>query len=77
MVVPQGDVDAMAAAIRRLAGDPDRARRLGEAGRQAVARRFARAAIEPRLLEIYAEVARHGAAPAMRTELSNSQRERI
>lgn len=61
LVVPRGDVAAMAAAIRRLDGDPDLARRLGEAGREAVAQRFSRAAIEARLLRVYDDVARGGA----------------
>jgi len=34
LVVPVGDVDALAAAIVELAGDPDRARAFGAAGRQ-------------------------------------------
>jgi glycosyltransferase involved in cell wall biosynthesis len=33
LLVPVGDAEALAAAVRRLAGDPELARRLGEAGR--------------------------------------------
>ena len=36
-LAPPRDPDALAAALRRLAGDPARARRLGEAGRRRVA----------------------------------------
>jgi glycosyltransferase involved in cell wall biosynthesis len=57
LTAPRGDVDAMAAAIRRLADDPALARRLGDAGRAFVAARFDRAALEPRLLALYAKVA--------------------
>ncbi len=45
ILVPPGDLEAMAEAIRALEADPDRARALGERGRQAVAARFGRAEI--------------------------------
>lgn len=40
ILVPAGDADAMADAIADLAGDPARARRLGEAGRERLRRNF-------------------------------------
>jgi glycosyltransferase involved in cell wall biosynthesis len=51
------DVDGMAAAIRRLAVDPDLALRLGEEGRRMVAKRFGREQIAPRLGAVYRDVA--------------------
>jgi glycosyltransferase involved in cell wall biosynthesis len=44
-----GDVQALADAIRRLAGDPKAAGELGESGRRMVAERFSRSAVTPRL----------------------------
>jgi glycosyltransferase involved in cell wall biosynthesis len=43
----------MARAMDSLAADPDRARELGEQGRQWVAERFTRRRIEPALLGLY------------------------
>jgi glycosyltransferase involved in cell wall biosynthesis len=51
--VPPGDTIAMAAAIRRLADDPQLAVSLGRQGQEMVARRFARASIEARLRALY------------------------
>ena len=45
MVLPYGDVDGLANALRELAEDPERRRRLGEAGRRAATERFDRARI--------------------------------
>ncbi|HLE23841.1 MAG TPA: glycosyltransferase, partial [Anaerolineales bacterium] len=42
LAVPPGDPAALAAAVRRLAGDRVSARRMGELGRSAVERRFDR-----------------------------------
>ncbi|HSN53079.1 MAG TPA: glycosyltransferase family 4 protein [Candidatus Sulfomarinibacteraceae bacterium] len=56
--VPPGDVTAMAAAIRRLADDPDLALELGRAGQRAVAARFSRERIEPRLRALHHRIAR-------------------
>jgi len=55
--VPSGDVESMASAIARLDDDPEMARRLGQAGRSMVGRRFSRASIERRLTAIYRSVA--------------------
>ncbi len=40
VLVPPGDATALAGAIRELAGDPDRARRLGRRAREHASRRF-------------------------------------
>jgi glycosyltransferase involved in cell wall biosynthesis len=54
--VPRGDVEAMAAAIRRIVGDESLARRLGDEGRSMVAERFQRGPIEARLSAVYGSV---------------------
>jgi glycosyltransferase involved in cell wall biosynthesis len=51
--VRPGDLDAMAEAIRRLAGDLDLARGLGEEGRETVRGRFSRERTEARLAALY------------------------
>jgi glycosyltransferase involved in cell wall biosynthesis len=56
---PRGDEEALAAAMRGLASDPDRRRRLGEAGREA-AGAYRPQALAPRFEEAYAEVVRGG-----------------
>ena len=55
--VPQGEVEAMAAAVSRLGRDPELARSLGEFGREAVGARFGPPVIWPLLQELYREVA--------------------
>lgn len=57
IVVPPGDTGAMAAAIRDLAADPERATALGQAGRSAVQRRFDRRRVVTALNELYRRVA--------------------
>jgi len=52
-----GDVAAMAGAVCRLAGDADLALQLGREGQRAVARRFNRSQLEPKVLELYEELA--------------------
>jgi glycosyltransferase involved in cell wall biosynthesis len=54
LLVPPGDVDALAAALAQLLADPERARRMGEAGRARVERDFGVAALAERVLELYA-----------------------
>ncbi|MFV2073004.1 MAG: glycosyltransferase family 4 protein [Thermoanaerobaculales bacterium] len=54
---PAGDIGAMAEAIVRIAGDPDDARRIGEAGRRMVAGRFGKRPIERRLRTLYSSIA--------------------
>ena len=51
LLVPVGDVSAMAEAMETLLGDGERAARMGEAGRELVAQRFSPAAIRDTLIE--------------------------
>ena len=51
LLVPVGDVSAVAAAMETLLGDGERAARMGEAGRELVAQRFSPAAIRDTLIE--------------------------
>lgn len=53
LLVPPGDVDALAAAISRLMGDPWLRERLGRAARETVAARFSLDSAFERLLGIY------------------------
>ncbi len=53
LLVPPGDADALAAAVRRLRDDPVLARRLGEAGRRRLRERFSWPAIVRRWLDVY------------------------
>lgn len=50
--VQPGDPQALAAAIRWLASDPDRARQMGISGRQYLEQHFSRARISARLVEV-------------------------
>ena len=61
VVVPVGDAAALAAALRRLADDPDLRRRLGAEGRRRVLERHTWPASAARLLELYRRLA---AAPS-------------
>jgi len=53
LLVPAGDVDALARAIDVLLGDPELARRLGEAGKRRVRERFDADAAAQRVLGLY------------------------
>jgi glycosyltransferase involved in cell wall biosynthesis len=53
LLVPPGDADALAAALRRLRDDPALARRLGEAGRRRLREQFSWPAIVQRWLDLY------------------------
>jgi glycosyltransferase involved in cell wall biosynthesis len=53
LVVPSGDPEALAGAIRRLAGEPELARRLGAAGRTTVAERFEGDRLAAELAELF------------------------
>ena len=53
LLVPPGDADALAAAVRRLGDDPALARRLGEAGRRRLREQFSWPAIVQRWLDLY------------------------
>jgi glycosyltransferase involved in cell wall biosynthesis len=58
LLVPPGDVAALASALRSLLDDPARARTLGEAGRRRFEEQFTTAAMTDPVLEVYAELAR-------------------
>lgn len=53
LLVPPDDVGALADALARVLGDPERARRMGEAGRTRVEREFSLAAAAERVLSLY------------------------
>ena len=67
LLVPPGDTEALGDALLALLRDPDRARRLGEAGRRRVASRFSHATMVRQIEDVYSEVlgrpARQGVAP--------------
>jgi len=56
LLVPPGDVDALAAAIVELAGDLDRARAFGAAGRQRALEHFSQERCTERTDELYREL---------------------
>lgn len=56
LTVPPGDPAALAAAIERLGRDPEQARRLGQAGAQALETHFGIARIAEQIARLYAEV---------------------
>jgi len=58
LLVPPGDAPALAAALGRLAGAPDLAAGLGEAGYRRLRERFGWDAITRRWLDVYAAAAR-------------------
>ena len=55
-LVEPGDVQALAAAVRALAGAPDKRARLGAAGREHVRQRFAWPALVDRTIALYDEL---------------------
>lgn len=58
LLVPVRDPERLGAALGELLADPERARRLGEAGRDRVRERFSATASTDRVLEVYDELAR-------------------
>ena len=63
LLVPPGDLPALAAALDRLAGDPDLRRRLA-AGARARAHRYAWPSLATRVAEVYAGARQTDAAVA-------------
>jgi len=62
-LVPPGDADALAAALDRVLGLPDRGRELGEAGRRRALERFAPESVARRYADVYAQVCGGAAHP--------------
>jgi glycosyltransferase involved in cell wall biosynthesis len=60
LVVPRRDSSALAAALARLAGDPDLRRRMGSAGRRHVKEQFAPGAQIEAFVDLYEEAVRAG-----------------
>ena len=58
LIVPPGDVDALAAAIARLAGDAALRRRMGVAGRALVLKSYTRSEMTARTTELIEQLAR-------------------
>jgi starch synthase len=56
VLVPPADPDALAEAIRTLLEDPELSRRMGEAGRRRVARRFTWQETARQTVALYEEV---------------------
>ncbi len=56
LLIPVGQPEALARAVAALLGDPNRARRMGEAGRERVEQVFSAKAMTDRVLAIYDEV---------------------
>jgi glycosyltransferase involved in cell wall biosynthesis len=64
LVVPPGDIPALAAAMERLASDADLRAAFGQAGREHVRARFSRERLETEIAQRYREAlaVRRGAA---------------
>ncbi|MBC7225170.1 MAG: glycosyltransferase family 4 protein, partial [Anaerolineae bacterium] len=60
LLVPPGDPDALAQALRRVLDDPDLARRLGEDGFRHVAQKFAWERIADQMAALYRDVVQAG-----------------
>ncbi len=61
LLIPPGDTDALGDALLALLRDPDRARRLGEAGRQRATSRFSHATMVRQIEDVYRDVLGHPA----------------
>ena len=59
LLVPAGDVDALARAVQRLIGDPAARARLGQAARKRAQGQFSADQIVPRYIELYERVVSH------------------
>ena len=56
IAVPPGDAGALAAAVRQLASDPQRARAMGQAGRLSIEKHFSRRGLEEKLALLMEEM---------------------
>ncbi len=56
LLVPVGDVDALAAALAELVSDPEKARAMGAAGRQRAQALYDESAVVARQLEVYQQL---------------------
>lgn len=66
LLVPFGDVEALADALARVAGSPELCRRLGEAGRERVGAAFNEPVVAARVVEIYERLLQGSADPLPR-----------
>jgi glycosyltransferase involved in cell wall biosynthesis len=56
LAVPYGDIEALDAALTRLASDPELRRQMGQAGRKAYEKQFSWAEMETRLVHLYRQL---------------------
>lgn len=56
LIVPPGDAEALAAAIKKLIDDPDLRKRLGEGGKQRARENYGAETMSERVAEVYREV---------------------
>lgn len=56
MIVPEGDIDSLTAALRRLRDDPVERARLGQAGRARVLAHFTHAQVAAATVEVYGQM---------------------
>ncbi len=68
LLVPPGNSDALADALLALLRDPDRARRLGEAGRRRATSRFNHATMVRQIEDVYRDILGHPAAQSVTPE---------
>jgi glycosyltransferase involved in cell wall biosynthesis len=68
LLIPPGDTDAFGDALIALLRDPDRARRLGEAGRRRATSRFSHATMVWQIEDVYRDVLGHPAARSVTPE---------
>ena len=68
LLIPPGDTDAFGDALIALLRDPDRARRLGEAGRRRATSRFSHATMVRQIEDVYRDVLARPAARSVSPE---------
>jgi glycosyltransferase involved in cell wall biosynthesis len=68
LVVPEGDAEALAAAIERLLADENLRRRLARAGRERVERHYSWEEVASQMYELFRDVLR----PAVATDMTHS-----